>query len=188
MFTTTESDSSAIKNQNLESLRDHHQSLLDNLGADRKQLQGKSVFYDSKRNQVIGVYKREFLQSLNGGMYFELTDNMNNPLDPQRTVYKCPANPEFETEYEPSPRWKESYLVPIDELRVVNPTSVAISGSSAVLDLINPQKEKVVKPIAKKEEPQDAPFTEMTVRDLYAVLHNKPVSKKEWLNNLINTK
>lgn len=188
MFTTAETDSSAIKSQNLELLRDHHQSLLDNLGVDRKQLQGKSVFYDSKRNQVIGVYKREFLNALNGGMYFELTDNLNNPIDPQRTVYKCPVNAEFETEYEPSPRWKESYLVPVDELRIVNPTSVAISGTSAIIDIITPQKEKVAKPITKKEEPQDAPFAEMSIRDLYAVLHNKPVSKKEWLNNLINSK
>lgn len=188
MFTTTESDSKAIKTQNQEQLRDYHQSLLDNLGVDRNRLKGKSVFYDSKRNQVIGVFKGEFMNSLNGGMYFELTDSMNNPTDSNRTVYKCPVNAEFENEYEPSPHWKESWLVPIEELRIVNPTSVAISGTSALVDLVAPAKEKTVKPITKKEEVQDASFTDMTIRDLYAVLHNKPVSSKEWLNNLINTK
>jgi hypothetical protein len=31
----------------------------------------------------------------------------------------------------------------------------------------------------------DAPISDMTIRDLAAILLKKPVSKKEWLNELI---
>jgi len=31
----------------------------------------------------------------------------------------------------------------------------------------------------------DAPISDMTIRDLLAILSKSPVSKKEWLNNLL---
>lgn len=190
MFTTSQVDPKTIKSKNQESIRDFHQSLLDNLGVQRVQLKPKTPFYDSRARKVIGVYESEFRHAANGGMYFEFADPQNNPTDPSRTVYRCPNNPAYSEEYEPSPSQPDSWLVPIEELRIVNPTSVAISGVSALVDLVSPQKERTVKPITKpinkKEELPDAPFSEMSVRDLYAVLHNKPVSNKEWLNNLIN--
>lgn len=189
MYTNTMDtiDNKEEREKNLEMIREYHQGLLDNLGVDKDRLKPKCV-YTFKSGNVIGVYDSEFKLAMNGGMYFEITDKNNYPQDINRTVYKCPVNPEYQTEYEPSPWRKGSWLVPLEELRIVNPTSVAISGASALVDIVNIQKDKAAKPIIKKEEPTDTPFNEITLRDLYAVLHNKPVSKKEWLNNLINTK
>jgi hypothetical protein len=33
---------------------------------------------------------------------------------------------------------------------------------------------------------KDSPIQDITIRDLYAILHNKPVSFKPWLNDLIH--
>ena len=35
---------------------------------------------------------------------------------------------------------------------------------------------------------EDAPFDQLTVRDIAAILLAKPVSKKKWLNKIINSK
>ena len=34
---------------------------------------------------------------------------------------------------------------------------------------------------------EDAPYTEMTIRDYYAIQTGKPVSSKTWLNDLIKS-
>jgi hypothetical protein len=82
--------------------------------------------------------------------------------------------------------------VPLDELRVVNSYSVAISGESAIVDA---QKKTTGltynKPAeTKKEEVEqynDALFSEMTIRDYYAMQTGKPLSLKPWLNDLIKS-
>jgi hypothetical protein len=68
---------------------------------------------------------------------------------------------------------------------VVNPNSVAISKASAVTS-----SDKVLRPIQemayKAPAPmEDAPYSEMTIRDYYAIHTGKPVSAKYWLNELI---
>ena len=41
--------------------------------------------------------------------------------------------------------------------------------------------------IALLEEKEDAHYSELTIRDLAAILLKSPVSNKKWLNNLITT-
>lgn len=170
------------KTEILEELRDYHQKLIDDLGISRLDFQMKMAFYDKQARNVVGIFASEFKKEK--GFYFELVTREFEPTDENRTVYRIPNNSAFMEEYEVNE--KGSYLVPLEELRIVNASSVAISGASAVLET----KSTTPKSIVAYKAPdvmEDAPYSEMTIRDYYAIQTNKPVSKKQWLNELIKS-
>ena len=175
-------DQKKYKTAILQEIRDDHQSLIDNLGVSRNDFQMKMAFYDKQARNVVGIFSSEFKKEK--GFYFELITREFEPADEHRTVYKIPFNPAFEEEYELNE--KGSYLVPLEELRIVNPASVAISGASAILE--TPKPSASPKPAVTYKAPapmEDAPYSEMTIRDYYAIHTGKPVSAKHWLNELI---
>lgn len=172
----------AWKKRRLNEVREDHEALIKDLGIDFTQFNMKMAFYDKVGRNVVGIFASEFKKD---GFYIELVDRYLNPLDDNRTVFKLPINPVFHEEYEMNE--KGSYLLPIEELRIVNSTSVAISGSSAVSDTpvgptFKPPLSTTMKAPATIE---DAPYSEMTIRDFYAITSGKPVSTKNWLNDLI---
>lgn len=168
----------------LEEMRDYHQSLLDNLEAARNDFQMKMAFYDKQARNVVGIFPNEFRKE--GGFYFELITREFRPADPNRTVYRIPYNPAFEEEYEMNE--KGSYLVPLEELRIADPHAVAISGRSAILETQKkPAAPKSVVTYKAPEPIEDALYSEMTIRDFYAIHTGKPVSTKNWLNELIKS-
>lgn len=164
----------------LEEIRDYHQGLIEDLGISRNDFQMKMPFYDKTARNVVGIFASEFKKEK--GFYFELITREFEAADEHRTVYKIPFNSAFEEEYEVNE--KGSYLVPLEELRVVNRSSVAISGPSAIVDIPKPTPTVAYKAPASME---DAPYAEMTIRDFYAIFTNKPVSKRAWLNELIKS-
>jgi hypothetical protein len=175
----TQEEIKELKKNKLEAIRDYHQNLIDNLEIPRTDFNMKMAFYDKQGRNVVGIFASEFKKEK--GFYFELITRDLEPLDAERTVYKIPSNSSFEEEYELNE--KGSYLVPLEELRVVNATSVAISGASAVAD-----KPSFKAPVAAYKAPapmEDAPYSDMTIRDYYAIQTGKPVSSKTWLNELI---
>lgn len=177
-------DQKKYKTAILEEIRDDHQSLIDNLGVSRNDFQMKMAFYDKQARNVVGIFSSEFKKEK--GFYFELITREFEPADEYRTVYKIPFNPAFEEEYELNE--KGSYLVPLEELRIVNPASVAISGASAILE--TPKPAASPKPAVTYKAPapmEDAPFSEMTIRDYYAIHAGKPISSRPWLNELIKS-
>ena len=164
----------------LEEIRDYHQTLIDDLGISRNDFQMKMPFYDKTARNVVGIFASEFKKEK--GFYFELITREFDPADEYRTIYRIPFNSSFEEEYEVNE--KGSYLVPLEELRVVNRSSVAISGTSAIVDIPKPTPSVSYKAPASME---DALYAEMTIRDFYAIFTNKPVSKRTWLNDLIKS-
>jgi hypothetical protein len=177
----TQEEIKELKKVKLENIRDYHQKLIDNLEIPRSDFNMKMAFYDKQGRNVVGIFASEFKKEK--GFYFELITRDLEPLDAERTVYKIPSNSAFEEEFELNE--KGSYLVPLEELRIVNTTSVAISGASAISD-----KPSFKPPIAAYKAPgamEDAPYTEMTIRDYYAIQTGKPVSSKTWLNDLIKS-
>jgi len=153
-------DIKELKKLKLEAVRDFHQDLIDDLDIPRTDFNMKMPFYDKH--------------------------------GADRKVYRVPFNSSYEDEYELNE--KGSYLVPLEELRVVNPTSVAIK-KTASFDLekehqsntrssLNPVPMQAYKAPAAME---DAPYSEMTIRDYYAIQTGKPVSSKTWLNELIKS-
>ena len=177
----TQEEIKELKKNKLETIRDYHQKLIDNLEIPRTDFNMKMAFYDKQGRNVVGIFASEFKKEK--GFYFELITRDLEPLDAERTVYKIPSNSAFEEEFELNE--KGSYLVPLEELRIVNTTSVAISGASAISD-----KPSFKPPIAAYKAPgamEDSPYTEMTIRDYYAIQTGKPVSSKTWLNDLIKS-
>lgn len=183
----TQDEQKRYKAEILEEMREYHSDLLEELGASRLDFQMKMGFYDKQARNVVGIFASEFKRE--NGFYFELITREFDPVDQNRTVYRIPYNPAFEEEYEMNE--KGSYLVPLEELRVVNKSSVAISGPSALL--LNESKSKSAsasKPVAAYKAPapiEDAPYSDMTIRDYYAIMTGKPVSTKIWLNELIKS-
>ena len=145
----------------------------------------KSQFRDEQGRLVVGIFSSEFRKSK--GFFFELIDSDLNPVDPERKVYRVPYHPSFEEEYELNA--KGSYLVPVEELKVVHRSSVAISKMSAFTGT-----EETFKPVQEVNIPkapapmEDAPYADMTIRDYYAIHTGRAVSAKAWLNDLIKSK
>jgi len=194
----TEAD---YKAHQLAVIRKDHDDLIRDLGITPNDFQMKMGFYTNTGKNVgktvVGIFPSEFKRP--NGLFFELIDRDYKPASPERTVYRVPYNPHFEEEYEMNERG--SFYVPLEELRVVNPTSAAIAKTAAAtssdkfLESERKQEKKetgkavtffktpVQAPALASEA--DAPYSEMTIRDYYAIHTGNPVSFKSWLNDLI---
>lgn len=170
-----------------EEVREYHQELIADLGISKLDFGIKIPFY-AKGIQVVGIFPSEFRKE--NGVYFELYTREWTPLDPvNRTVYRSPINPHYEQEYEMNDIGQ--YIVAVEELRAINVQSVAISGPSAVTaGGYTTSKNKssnieVANGRMKVENKEDAPYSEMTIRDYIAIHTGRPISLKPWLNELI---
>jgi hypothetical protein len=175
------------KRQKLDAIRQHHMDLIKDLEISPLDFNMKMPFYDDRKRQVIGIFASEFKKEK--GFYFELVTRNLDPLDTERRVYRVPFNSAFDEEYELNE--KGSYLVPLDELRVVNPAAVAISKGNAVASFDKVFNSKTVAETPAKPQEQlsvkaDSPYSEMTIRDFIAIHTGKPVSLKPWINELVS--
>lgn len=101
-------------------------------------------------------------------IYIEKTSKEFEPEDPNRTLYKWTFNPNYKKDYDVKPvgaTGDNCYIIPFDTL-----TKVEIDEADE-FDLPNPH--------------EDLPISELTIRDLTAILTGKPVSFKPWLNKII---
>lgn len=143
MRTMNEEDKARYKAQKLANIREYHSDLINDLGIDEKDFNMKSKFKDQHSVDVVGIFPSEFKKKI--GFFFELIDSDLNPTDPNRTVYRLAPNEAFADEFEANP--KGYYSVPLDELRIVNKNSVAITGAAAVT-----ASDNVFKVTAKAQE------------------------------------
>jgi hypothetical protein len=133
-------------------------------------------------------------------IYLELTDGSHNPIFEQPVLYKLRRNPFYKQgEYEVIPadasrnKNSETYLVPVSELEIVAgtptpgvlPLSVVKKPQISIGQLLNTASIDAEDRAAQKEK-EDAHYSEMTIRDLAAIMLKVPVSNKRWLNDLIN--
>jgi hypothetical protein len=185
------------KKQKLDQVRAYHTNLIQDLGISPLDFNMKMAFYDRHGRQVVGVFSSEFKKDK--GFFFEMVTRDLDPIDSERRVYRIARNDNFEEEYEMNDKGT-SYLVPVEELRLVNPQSVAISKESAVLSndrffskntvpvapVAEPKPQALFssKPATSVAEP-DVPYSEMTLRDYIAIHTGKPVSQKDWVNKLV---
>jgi hypothetical protein len=190
----TEAD---YKVHQLKTIREYHADLIKDLGITPGDFQMKMAFYSSTgkylNKTVVGIFPSEFRRP--SGLYIEVIGRDYKPITNERTVYRVPYNPHFEDEYELNERG--SYYVPLEELRIVNPTSVAISKSSAAISsdsVLKNSKQETKNPAVtffkapisiSSTSVDDAPYSDMTIRDYYAIHTGNPVSNKHWLNDLI---
>jgi hypothetical protein len=174
----------------LQEARNYHKDLIKDLQIDEKDFTIKKVFRHEGKI-VVPIMGYEFTKPK--GLYFEVAKNdYSGFADENRTVYRLP-NSEKE-EAIPDPVYSDRYLVPLEVLRVVDPHSVAISKSAAVTsgdDVLKKYKSETPSSQSVKifstSAIDDAPYTDMTIRDYITIHTGKPVSSKQWLNDLIKT-
>jgi len=108
-------------------------------------------------------------------VYTEFISSEYIPEDAKRTLYKWIFNPHWRTEYdviEATESIQERYMIPVSELRIVQQAAELKEIKLPSLDL----------------GPTDEPFNMLTIRDLAAIMLKKPVSNKQWLNEIIKLK
>ena len=108
-------------------------------------------------------------------VYTEFISSEYIPEDAKRTLYKWVFNPHWRTEYdviEATESIQERYMIPVAELRIVQQAAAQKEIKLPALDL----------------GPTDEPFNMLTIRDLAAIMLKKPVSNKQWLNEIIKSK
>lgn len=184
------------KRSKLEAIRTYHTELIKDLGISVTDFNMKMPFHNKSGKLVVGIFSSEFKKEK--GFYFELVTRELDPVDVKRTVYRIPYNAAFEEEYELNE--KGSYLVPIEELRSIDPQSIAVTKYASVESTENTKgilfttnanpslKDVPVYNAPASMDMSDAPYSEMTIRDYYAIQTGKPVSAKPWLNELIKSK
>jgi hypothetical protein len=205
------------RNKKQAEARIHHRDLIEDLGIPFDDFTVKSEFTDPNGRTVVGIYPSEFKKQK--GIFFELIKRGSEIFPDERTVYRVPASKYYEEEYQMNPNG--SYYVPLDDLRIVNPYSAALTKADSIDNVedvyAENKKEKsdkklvfcskevvdedkkvmevekenfIIPPPPPVSVPiiDDAPYSEMTIRDYYAIHTNKPVSNKQWLNDLINNK
>jgi len=194
------------KKQKLADVREYHKDLIKDLGISPLDFNMKMPFYDKQGRQVVGIFASEFKKEK--GFFFELVTRDLDPLEPGRTVYRIARNDNFEEEYEMNERG--SYLVPLEELRKVNPAAVAVAKDGVLTNdkIYSSAKtvDQVKQPVqtsppkttpgansfsskpqaaSQVQTEQDCPQSEMTLRDYMAIHTGHPVSLKPWLNQLV---
>ena len=171
------------KRKKLQILRDFHQQTLNELGVPDGTFIPKMAYKPYGKTER---YISFFASEINRGedVYVEFCSKELNPEDPQRRLYKWMFNPHFQEEYdktEPNPETGHiRYLIPVAELKMVKSytadtkvSDAELSSATIEFSLSNPDE-------------GDIPVTQMTMRDYAAIHLSKPVSRKQWLNDIIN--
>jgi len=94
-------------------------------------------------------------------------------------LYKWRYNPHYEEEYEktePAANGHFRYLVPISEL-----VKIEFDVQENTETGMFPNFEEIMDPDL------DSPISQLTIRDVAAILLKKPVSHKNWLNEIIKS-
>jgi hypothetical protein len=181
----------AYRQLKLKELQDYNQDLINDLGVAKSDFNMKKAF---TRNGVVvvGMFENEFKKSK--GYYFELINSDIEPDDANRTVYRLSPTQFYADEFEMDEYGK--FLVPVDQLRIVNRQSAVISKGSSATSSDRVLKNQVFEtttlkpplPVNLPLKVDDAPYSEMTIRDYIAIHTGKPVSTKSWINELIKIK
>lgn len=188
------------KREKVQNLRVKHEPLFVKEGAVNAKFIPRMA-YKHNGELIIGFYDKEVY----GGedVYTEFCSRDYNPEDPERRLWKWKYNPEYKTEYElsePHPGTKDRrFLIPIDELinvtELYNPKVETTPAPTVEVEADKPQiqpKEEESSKISTKSlldevssAGEDVPYSAMSLRDHAAIMWQKPVSKRKWLNELI---
>lgn len=192
----------------------HHQKLFSKLGLHDPMFTLKTAFYQKgKQGRHSQFFEWELNKSCD--IYIEFYDYIDTengkdmiPMLPERRLFLLKSNPFFKEEYDTKEIIKNTgesynaYLVPLAEMLVVLNDGTMISYH----DFENgnykePQEQMSLSHfpdfeqelnLSKKSIKSDfdidktnLPISEMDIKDFAAIIWQKPVSDKKWLNDLI---
>jgi hypothetical protein len=170
----------------LQDLRQYHQPSFDALGIPDALYIPKLIYRPQGKDEMhfsmfVGELRKE------QDVYTEAVSQAKDPEDINRTLYVWRYNPHWLEEYdttEPMANGQVRYLIPAAELVKVNipgkedKKTISTKGKSPATPLTM-DFDEILDPNT------DAPFDQLTIRDLAALLLKKPVSNKKWLNDLV---
>lgn len=176
MSITTVDKQPEDKRQKIKRLREFHQKTFDELGVPDAIFIPKMAYRPYGKTELhIGFFASEMGKG--DDIFVEFCSKDNDPEYEDRGLYRWRYNPHFEEEYEKteplSTTGSVRYLVPIAELVKVKSYKQNDGEVESKLE----------------EMPNldiDLPLNQITLRDLAAILLKKPVSKKDWLNQIIS--
>jgi hypothetical protein len=158
---------------------------------------GKEFSNDANsRDECVRFFPREL--STGGDVYVELFDWDQNHYDSAyRTLYKLPFDGDWKSKTSDYAEIKNdklttsTYAVKLTKLQVVNRTDIKASvpqmTKKSLIDLPfmneDPFNEQLFDETYSEKE--DVHTSGMTMRDLYCIMQNVPMSNKKWLNKLI---
>jgi hypothetical protein len=186
------------KKENGKKLREFHQPTFEKMGLVNPTLYGKLVYMPTGKSEL---YTSFFHSEISRGadVFIESTNRDLVPEKEDRALYMWKFNPHFGEEYERTQEadiTKVRYLIPISELIVIKRYNLEeifpikneeiIIETDAEKEIIENKDFDFNSPVTLTDK--EAPITEMTIRDFAAIILKKPVSRKEWLNEIIKSK
>lgn len=161
---------------------------------------GRQVqFYESELKKGEDIYVEFYDKVIEDGVTKDMV-----PMYSDRTLFKYKANPFYSEEYEKKDD-SDIYTIPLNELVVVNQDGMEFSytlwekrkkesenelprlqSSLSIPDNDFPDFTKEFSTTTKTNVIEDdAPLSEITIRDLASIMLMQPVSNRAWLNDLI---
>jgi hypothetical protein len=160
------------KKKTAELIKFHEQKFIMN-GIEEPLFIPKCAYQPRELNGLhMGFFESELKKS--SDIYTECVSINLDPEDPDRKLYKWKYNPHYAEEYpatEPNANGHVRYLIPVEELIEVT--------------IPEPKEPSAFPDFEMMDVEGDEPIARMTMKDFYAIVHNKPVSDKKWLNDLI---
>lgn len=138
------------------------------------------ALYEDESNIYIRLYQVELTKESDKFIEIVTTDykpvlNSNNA----RTIYKWKYTKHYEEEYRRDSLLAGiAYLIPFEELDII--FEEKIPKGKLTTDSVS-----TLENATKRSLNTDAPYSQLTIRDYFAIHHLKPVSHKQWLNDLI---
>jgi hypothetical protein len=147
-------------------LREKHQPLFEKLGIPDALFIPKLVYGNPK---TVCFFPSELKHERD--IYIEMSDKEYNSEDETRTLYKWKYVPNYNNVYEQeihSSSGDTMTYVPFTEF-----VPIVADDEADEFGIPNPD--------------EDAPISELTIRDLTAILTGQPVSHKQWLNKIMRS-
>lgn len=168
MMTNNRSLTKEDKDSLIVAMRDYHAEHMKKATTKKTYFFPKVPYAGPNGIKVIGLFRSE-LERMDEEVFIELINMKYEPLDEKRTLYRHRFNPHFREEYLPAPGSSERYSIPVHELEIVWKLS----------------ENQIKEPDVDIDSMEDCNFSQLTVRDIAALILRKPVSSKTWLNELI---
>lgn len=193
-------------NELTEEFRPFWEPLFEEMGLDNPLFFAKLCYNGNEFGVIPAETLRFYAEQIskNQDVYVELFDWFDKPYhEGERVLYKFKNNPEWRnnpSEYVEVTRKKDGSMLPypsyafkLSSFEVVNRTSVKFSApetstkTSTEPELTLPKFGEIDTDIFEENyvEKDDNHYAQMTIRDIYCIVQNVPMSNKKWLNNLI---
>ncbi len=169
------SESSESRFAKVKELRKFHQSTLDAIGASSAEFIPKMAYVPKGMHEMhIGFFPSELTRGVD--IFTEFVNKDLQPEDKSRQLYMWKHNPYWENEYPQVNNGSYTWcMVPVSELYKID---------LSVSDFKDTPKAKLSD--FEIAELNDAPISELSIRDLAAILLKKPISNKQFLNDIIS--